>query len=1682
MNDSTQQAILASLQRLESGLDELRSGLDELRSEIRSQPMQQLQNSLALDREMSTIRDELRQEEPVRRESYVIRKPVVFRGRNDRKPVENTEDLLYEYYRNKLASIERAPVVFPELKAAERHVAAKNEVRAPQKIKNGEIHTINTNDTNSKRAFVSMVRDAQTVPGASEFFFQLGDNLKADYDADVYVNRASTSEFMFPGYQQNSEHHNEPWGTIDGFRYGYVSNTAQTFVDCGEEDPIYLTNANYYLPLLLPVTSAGKFGNSVTNPDQYNTFRKFCTSVYESNRNTEYAGLVDALFGNQSFISAEAMFRLIGYFVLYHEFIHEQDIYDTNDELIAMKGLQVENVEGDPENSLASFAPELSMIIKTDISYLGAGSADRNTINYLYDPFGNGKKSHCPKRYDLSKVNELPLNGRYTVFNPPHQENDCAASLFRFRYNLDVKTVQPSFTEVLLWQLYLFTKGTTNKIITTHDHCVYNCIPYDAAHRAQPNYVIEDVNYYLIDNCWYAGQNGRLFAKNNCTRNDGILHTSLKRFSERLSLKCIQPGTSDFGKAEAVLDSNSPSYFVRLGTKISPMICHVTEPSDVFIYHENHLSMLVDLAGREGGFCPRCQQPRQHNWFKCSGLMVCRKCHNDVKFATSTQPTMFAAWDIEACPIRGEKSDSFAPTSVAIAICRDNRFKIPLREQEPLTKEKQERIKAQYEQDYRAWQEAIQEMIADGIDYTQAVSAHPEPTKPVEISLTQTEIDNENSKRTDFVKRVLENSRRMAVENFSKLLSDRYKTVVSEAEALEVIEKEFNFEVVEFTGEDCLEQFADFLVEEAKKHNHYCLFAHNGSRYDNLIFIQKLLTKKREKYFDLNRIVTQGSQVIKYSFAGHLFFDFTRYVPESLERMCESLGLPNYLRKRTMLNQFRDPFTGEAKPIATTDFFKLEPVNGFTKVADWDTWLDQCGVKSEFSEYGKYDVISLLCCILMMNGSLMSQFREQILSISLHDVCMKDGPKLNMLEIDQALMLNNLRYCAIIKPTLGSWVMAMSKEKEKRCRKLYKRLREDYKDISEESLNRMLALLTIPVIKFTEDGKDEFSRAFPANPLDLNEIQSLPHLDFTAINRNGMSEMRKLPTQLQQVILASRYGGISLVRKGYEGIVEFPEGAVLLDVRSLYPFALMGVAFLKDPEVNSEFPECFQWGTHAESIIKKFFPKNKNPSDIFPVVADSKKDIKIVGGPELKKILIEDTDQPPSPGDAISLDRIGRIQAGFYKLRMIVDNKDDGKWISVIPGYLNGRLNWECEAIFSRQHYEANKEVIDKYLQNFPPEASSIKDSIYVDHIQLAMLKYYKCGVLFDVSKDAVHYIFGRCAPLNFSYDLLRGSILRKMREDAKPASERCVVTRHTSKNTPNIYSGKANENPYKEQIVASNNVTFDDLSKGGDCVKINETYFTKQQIANEGIPNLLGELCYSVSKMFMFHFFESVNWEFYRVETDSLLCGYRWVKTLTDQGMIGNSLGQLDPESLSKKDPEDYKITTAYLLGPKTAFFKSSKGTTKSVFKGFPSKQLKEIGDQLVFENILRYGNFECSTLLNFDRKLFGSQCGVAKRTSVKCFDYAERVLDAGKVISTEGKLKSETGKVTTYESGLQKVEKLENNHRTVRYLNCRTRLTIIKVGFASFEEMNGPKSIYKKDFAIKKYIDYAAPVCPQA
>lgn len=1493
-----------------------------------------------------------------------------------------------------------------------------------EKLKNAKTFRVDYNDPSQVnealieglKASITTAKSLPTSTGRIDFHVQIGDTNDSSYES-----KATSCEMQFDFTpvpelnKRNTLSQMTRYSSVNGESYFTLTNE-------NPNDATYVMVENYNYGFLLDTRDVNgrkmfQLFDVEREKGYHQTFRKFLTCVVESARDgndTEFARFVERLTDPSTRWSLGVFLKILNYFGVYYQEVKNEN-YDGNDYVIPFDYFLPQNVDAsDPEEILGSFGNEARVIVKSDMEYVGAGgNIETNRLRYLDLP-----------RYELS------------LLDVAQEMDQCGAAAVNYKYPklLEFKSYSPQEFVLLLPYIYFKTLDHVSLFLNESNRYYFELTGED-----EP-FPEVDINYvYTIENTWFVhtvpvdpNQTNIVYAyvtdtANNIVgkivfRSDG--HDYLQEQPSN-TVRLIKPGSSDFTNAISLLQQKKPCKFGWNENIRAPVVWSITTESKNLNlwYQNNHISIIVDVVPKTCKKCPKCQSSvrnigTMHS--KIAGIKVCQNCHDSLKTQNDSQPEYIAVLDTEDFS-NVSKNGAFEASSISFVRCVAKDYMIPKKELLPLNRQSYENKYNQYIKKLKAYEQKIETEIAKAIPgdnktYEEISKRYKKPQFEIYTEEQLNELDKTFQIKTA---EITARARKRADMPFTKAFNEELKDAKDVDVAVEIMCNKFGFEITEFEGETCLEQFADFLIELNKRKEHCFIFAHNAARFDNIIMLEKFLGEKYIQHFQKTRFINQGSQVIKFVFAGHMFFDSLRYLNMPLSKICDSFKLPRVLRKMETLESFIDPVTGLNQPIKVKDFFNMSPEGGFHCYADWDNWCTKCGVAEEFRKYGKLDVVSLLICILQLNDSLSNILINQVLSIEIKNTCFEDVMRLE--ESETAILLNELRYGSITKPTLGSWVMNLAAQKEKLTKKLLKRVETEVFSNTKIPINERdgimshyLAMLTSPKIKFTNDGKDQCLKDVlvmkEAKKFVPTEIMPMEMIPKYVQSYNGMSGKSKLPTELHKMVLASRVGGMSIVREGFEGLVHFENGAVLLDVVSLYPAAAIGIQFLMRKDVIAEYPDALDFGKKLNKMINKYFDKDsEEPPMIFPVIRNAAEDIIAVSGEDLCN------EQKRKKLGIVS-------NLGMFSLAFIYDPIGEYKrWISVTPGKKGSRLDWQCPIRVSKWFIDQYPEIYAKLLEEAKEKKInriSIEPSIQVDHVTLAMLDYFGCYYQVDFRSDSYHFIFKRASMQNFTGDLIGPCIFNKMLEDKKPEEDRNCALRETYKAISNIVSGKSNENSSKTKIKFTDRPTYEDIVKSGeDYLVINGLHCIREETHNEGIPNIIGELIYSVSKAIMFHYFEAVDWEFYRVETDSILVSARWVKILSDAGYIGKILGQLSVEKIEEKIGDKVEsesiIKTVYLLGPKASLFISAnKGLKKAVFKGFPKEDLKSAGIENVFDSIITTGKYEHNNMCIFKRKLFDDICGVEKYFGKKTFDYSDKVLVdrqetviKNKVIRTGGK-----------------------------------------------------------------------------
>ena len=1467
------------------------------------------------------------------------------------------------------------------------------EPQEPEKTKNSKTFRVNYNDPSQvDQALLAglddAVKTAKGIPSADKriaFHLQVGDQVNESYQAN-----ATTANMLFDFSETPQlERKNEIEGIVN-----YVGNDENYFTLPGEDPQstqfIVQDNKKYGLLLDREQTS---FGNKfVLNQVEeklaetkgyHQTFRKFMTSVFQSAQDSDdkpFKRFMARFVEPNARWSLGVLMKIFNLFGVYYQEVINKD-YDSNDYTRKYNRFKLE--EGgdseDPEQVLGSLGNQARVIVKTNLEYVGAGQFGTNQIKFI-----------STNKFDL------------TLFNVKQDKDRCFSAAVNSRHPGLIPSESSTIPNVLCYlpYIYIMTKDQVSLFISEKNRYVFQPIPAEDLRPCEnliPVYNIGQFTVYYVAHdisqpipvCVYVVDN-QIKKVVGCVKylSDGIDYLEEQ---PQNSLKILKVGSSDFVEALENINSTNPSSkYAWNNRKQNPVVFTVTEQSEHLNlwYEDNHISIIADVCKHTTRICPRCQMSVRQNDVmrsKTAGVKVCLRCDNEIRNEkVVTQPTILGAFDLEC----KSTPKGFEAYSVCLVVCRHPDYQIPVTQKLPLNSKGYAKLADKHKKALEKHERVREELVHSGAS-DQEIIEHERNAPVFKCELTSAQLDAADTLYQSKCDEIIAEARRRGNKPFARAFEAAMAAVTNTEQALDVLKHQFNFEIIEFNGTQCLTQFAEYLIDLDKKGEHLFLFSHNGARYDNLIVLETFLNQHYIKHFSKNRFINQGSQVIKFIFGGHTFYDFCRYVSASLSKVCKSFGIPQYLRKIKTLKNFIDPFTGEKREIKVKEFFNLEPEDGFKpKVDDMDEWLTRCGVLEEFTRYGVLDSVSLLIGVLLANDSLSKIMINQIMNLELKAESFPEIFKLEKEEL--AELFNQVRYGAIIKPTIGSWTMNMVSQKEKTTKELIKRLQAKLPKDNQQAFDDCVAVLTSPKLKFNgiEPGEQMGPSSDAKKPiLDLNALINQYH-----VSSNGFSGIVKIPPRLQELVLNARIGGMSLVRPGYEGLVEFENGAVLLDVVSLYPWAAVCFSFLNRQDVQAEFPEAINFGKISNRIINKYFGiKSDKPVKLFPIIQDDKADV--------ARITTESYEKLPQQY---------KLLPGIYTLDFIIDPINESKrWLSVTPGH-KAHLDWFVHARVSKHYYENNREKVDKYKDH----NITIEETISVDHMTLAMLKYFGCQVRMSSKPGDFQYQFFRASDKNYLSAVMGECLINKMREDLKPEAQRNKVERQMNKDVVNISTGKANETSTKTKVKFVNNATYEEkFNSENDYVIINGVHCVRESIYNEGIPNIIGELIYSVSKALMFHYFEAVNWEFYRVETDSMLTSARWLKVLKEKGYVGNMIGQLEPEKIKG----DIIIKRAYLLGPKAALFITESGKQKAVFKGFPKSDVKKLNIIDVFNEIIKTGTYRHPAIMNFKRNLFTSTSGVQKHFAAKQFTYP-------KVLKADGKsriifIDDSSGKDRSYE-----------------------------------------------------------------
>lgn len=143
---------------------------------------------------------------------------------------------------------------------------------------------------------------------------------------------------------------------------------------------------------------------------------------------------------------------------------------------------------------------------------------------------------------------------------------------------------------------------------------------------------------------------------------------------------------------------------------------------------------------------------------------------------------------------------------------------------------------------------------------------------------------------------------------------------------------------------NCVVKFRDFLKQEAHENRYYSLFAHNGAKFDNFLFLSEL---SGDDLYGSN-MIPQGTSILQFEYLHHIFRDSCKHLPFSLDTLCKAYKVD--VSKQCMIRYNNKDYTNTEfcfymKDLDYKEFLQL-------KIKEPEYWR-------LYNEYCLYDCISL---------------------------------------------------------------------------------------------------------------------------------------------------------------------------------------------------------------------------------------------------------------------------------------------------------------------------------------------------------------------------------------------------------------------------------------------------------------------------------------------------------------------------------------------------------------------------------------------------------------------------------------------------------------------------------------------------------------------------------------------------
>lgn len=692
------------------------------------------------------------------------------------------------------------------------------------------------------------------------------------------------------------------------------------------------------------------------------------------------------------------------------------------------------------------------------------------------------------------------------------------------------------------------------------------------------------------------------------------------------------------------------------------------------------------------------------------------------------------------------------------------------------------------------------------------------------------------------------------------------------------------------------QEFTDWLLQQYKLHNTYTFFAHDSSKQDSILLLQPFMSIPQ--YFSQSSFLHKGTSIITMRFANHVFLDSRKYMDLTQDEIDSSFDLPIYERPLNLLFSmiilFENLYQLTDIVITGLPFFKNE-----NERPHWNS------LKMNNKQYAWTHMMSRIFCK--------------------------------------------------ISPTLGSFAMSIPRAihnftNANKGEKLYKFFgieRVKYHSHDRNIKGKSQSIYRTVALAHTETCGGNYETVPNLSPYELYTSNQLRlKIDFYryqhAIPIIPFQDGH--PSHHQLLAIEACCGGVCTTAKTKLG--KFLKPQTCVDQRSMYSSVLASTPYYEINKPNHPF---------QQTLNTVYTYKDRVHLPHFPQIVNYKKDVLQVDAASINNILQgfeihSKTTIIKTPTEFQEVPRTADHETLFdTQLNYIYHPNPHPNQLAVIPYKSDENHDYSVHCLVSPAYHDFLK------ANSVPfPEYKVQRGRIAVNEVQLRELERY--GYQYEISNAEPSYVYVHSARRSFLYYIIAPLLLKKEEQDLKKKSpDYNSAIRQVSKLMLNIYTGKMAESPFQKTTTFTKSPTYAQWSNAvdEDGSMVNGYFMFSTPTHNKKIPSPMASRIYALSKVFLFYFLAIHNWEYLRIETDSVLFHTTPQSQYYRQHLEGISAGQW----------EYLDVKQSIILGRKTSRITFTDGTTKSTFRGMSKEAIELIGQErariynVTPDNIIEYG-----------------------------------------------------------------------------------------------------------------------------